>query len=60
MRFGQFLGTFSTNGKCQQEEEEEEEEQEQEQEQLLPLYDLGFAAGKTRADWLFGTLVLVG
>ena len=31
-----------TNGKCQEEEEQEEEEEEQ----LLPLYNLGFAAGK--------------
>ena len=28
-----------TNGKCQEQEEEQEQ-------QLLPLYDLGFAAGK--------------
>ena len=36
-----------TIGKCQeQQQEEQEQEQEQEQQQLLPLYDLGFAAGK--------------
>ena len=42
-RFGQFLGTFTTIGKCKEQQQQEEEE---EQQQLLPLYDLGFAAGE--------------
>ena len=43
-RFEQVLATLTTNDKCQEEEEEEEEEEEG----RLPLYDLGFAAGKKK------------